>query len=75
MKDEMGGAYIGWPPFIDDFAGHPVLPTHLPDKIVNVIGGSYTHVHTLPHPNWLKTKYTILWPWINKEKCGSYNYY
>jgi hypothetical protein len=29
-----------------------VLPTHLPDRIVNVIGGSYTHVHTLPHPKW-----------------------
>jgi hypothetical protein len=42
----------GWPPFIDDFAGHSVLPTHLPDRIVNVIGGSYTHVYTLPHPKW-----------------------
>jgi hypothetical protein len=45
-------------PFVDDFAGHPVLPTHLPDRIVNVIGGSYTHVHTLPHPKWHETIYT-----------------
>jgi hypothetical protein len=44
------GLQIGWPPFVDDFAGHPVLPTHLPDRIVNVLGGSYTHVHTLSHP-------------------------
>jgi hypothetical protein len=53
-----GMQYLGWPPFVDDFAGHPVLPTHLPDRIINVIGGSYTHVHTLPHPKWHKTKYT-----------------
>jgi hypothetical protein len=48
---------IGRPPFVDDFGGHPVLPTHLPNRIVNVIGGSYTHVHTLTHPKWYKTKY------------------
>jgi hypothetical protein len=42
----------GWPPFVDDFAWHPVLPTHLPDRIVHVTGGSYTHVHTLPRPKW-----------------------
>jgi hypothetical protein len=50
-------AVLGWPPFVDDFAGHPVLPTHLSDRIVNVIEGLYTHIHTLPHPKWRK-KYT-----------------
>jgi hypothetical protein len=49
---------IRWPPFVDDFAGHSLLPIHQPDKIINVIEGSYTHVHTLPHPKWHKTKYT-----------------
>jgi hypothetical protein len=37
---------LGWPPFVDSFAGHPVLPTHQPDRIINVIGRSYAHVHT-----------------------------
>jgi hypothetical protein len=50
--------FCGTPrPSVDDFAGHPVLLTHLPDGIVNVIGGSYTHAHTLPHPKRHKTKY------------------
>jgi hypothetical protein len=59
--------WVGWPPFVDDFAGHPVLPTHLPDRIVNVIGGSYTHVHTLPHPRWHKAKYTKIMA-MNKQR-------
>jgi hypothetical protein len=58
---------VGWPPFVDDFAGHPVLPTHLPDTIVNVIGRSYTHVNTLPHPKWHKTKYTNFMA-MNKQR-------
>jgi hypothetical protein len=58
---------LGWPPFVDYFAGHPVLPTHLPDRIVNVIGGSYTHVHTHPHPKWHKTKYTNFMA-MNKQR-------
>jgi hypothetical protein len=58
---------LGWPPFLDDFAGHPVSPTHLPDRIVNVIGGSYTHIHTLPRPKWHKTKYTNFMA-MNKQR-------
>jgi hypothetical protein len=58
---------VGRPPFIDDFARHPVLQTHLPDRIINVIGGSYTHVHTLPHPKWHKTKYTNFMA-MNKQR-------
>jgi hypothetical protein len=56
---------VGWPPFVDDFAGHPVLPTHLPDRILNFVGGSYAHVHTLPHPKWHKTKYFMA---MNKQR-------
>jgi hypothetical protein len=58
---------LGWPPFVDDFAGHPVLPTHLPDRLINVIGRSYTHAHTLPHPKWHKTKYTNFMA-MNKQR-------
>jgi hypothetical protein len=58
---------LGWPPIVDDFAGHPVLPTHLSYRIVNVIGGSYTHVHTLPHTKWRKTKYTDFMA-MNKQR-------
>jgi hypothetical protein len=58
---------LWWPLFVDDFAGHPVLPTYLPDRIVNVIGGSYTHVHTLPHPKWHETKYTNFMT-MNKQR-------
>jgi hypothetical protein len=55
---QLNAQVLGWPPLVDDFAGHPVLPTHLPDRIVNVIGESYTQFHTLSHPKWHKTKYT-----------------
>jgi hypothetical protein len=61
------GAYMGWPPFVDDVAGHPVLPIHLPNRIVNVIGGSYTHAHTLPHPKRHKVKYTNFMA-MNKQR-------
>jgi hypothetical protein len=60
-------ATLGRPPFVDDFSGHPVLPTHLPEGIVEVIGGSYTHVHTLPYPKWHKTKYTDFMA-MNKQR-------
>jgi hypothetical protein len=60
--------FCGTPrPFVDDFAGHPVLPTHLPNRILNVIGGSYTHVHTLPRPKWHETKYTNFMA-MNKQR-------
>jgi hypothetical protein len=65
--DYMDPFILGWPPFVDDFAGHPVLLTHLPDRIVNVIGRLYTHVHTLPHPKWHKTKYTNFMA-MNKQR-------
>jgi hypothetical protein len=55
------GFIVGWPPFVDDFAGHPVLPTLLPVRIVNVI------VHTLPHPKWHKTECTNLMA-MNKQR-------
>jgi hypothetical protein len=61
------GPPVGWKPFVNDFAGHPVLPTHLPDRIVNVIGRSYTHVHALPYPKWHKTKYTNFMA-MNKQR-------
>jgi hypothetical protein len=41
--------------------------THLSERNVNVIGGSYTHVHTLPRPKWHKTKYTNFMA-MNKQR-------
>jgi hypothetical protein len=67
LKHPQSVSDLGWPPFVDDFAGHPVLPTHLPDRTANIIGRSYTHVHTLPHPEWHKTKYTNFMA-MNKQR-------
>jgi hypothetical protein len=68
--------FCGTPrPFVDDFSGHPVSPTHVPDRTVNVTVGSYTHVHTLPHPKWHETKYTNFMAVNKSREMRFINYY
>jgi hypothetical protein len=67
--------HLGWPPFVDDFAGHPCYqPTCPTGSYMSFEDRTPTSIPSLAL-NGIKQNIRILWPWINTGKCGSCNYY